>query len=150
MMDKITTIKYCNWCGNPFEVKSPNQKYCSPSKMDCSKEAKRESWRKAASRYRKKYKGILQISQVYKTGTGLLSSKPYDDFDKEYLAIIKEKKRLKLNGILIGLGPMFQFTLESVVETPLNRNIFLIFETYPYLLVLALLLSLIIIEVFNN
>ena len=39
MNNKVTSIKYCKWCGDPFEVKSPNQKYCSPSKKKCSKEA---------------------------------------------------------------------------------------------------------------
>jgi hypothetical protein len=140
MINKVTGIKYCNWCGDPFEVKSPNQKYCSPSKKNCSKEAKRESWRGAAGRYRKKYKNVLQISQVYKTGTGFLGSKPYDDFDKEYAALVKEKKRLKLNGLIIGLSPLLQFTCRPFMETPLNRSVFSIFEVYPYLLVFALLL----------
>lgn len=150
MKDKFTAIKYCKWCGDPFEIKSPNQKYCSQSKKNCSHEAKRESWRKASKKYRKNYKNVLQISQVYKLGSGLLSSKAKDDFAKEYLAIIKEKKRLKLNGFLIGLSPMFQFTFESVIDTPLNRSIFSIFEMYPYLLVLALLLGLIIFGAYNN
>ncbi|MCE7698808.1 MAG: hypothetical protein K8E24_008265 [Methanobacterium paludis] len=30
MSKNFTAIKYCKWCGEPFEVKSPNQKYCSP------------------------------------------------------------------------------------------------------------------------
>jgi hypothetical protein len=137
---KVTTIKYCNWCGDPFEVKSPNQKYCHPDNKDCSKEAKRESWRIAAGKYRNKYKDVLQISQVYKLGTGFLSSKSKSNFDEEYMAIHKEKKRLKLNGLLIGLSPLLQFTWRPFMETPLNRNIFSIFELYPYLLVLALLL----------
>jgi len=151
MSDKVTTIKYCNWCGDPFEVKSPNQKYCSPLNKSCSKEAKRESWRKAAGKYRKKYKNVLQISQVYKMGTGFLGSKAHDDFDKEYAAIVKERKRLKLNGFLIGLSPLLQFTGRSAMETPLNRTIFSIFEIYPYLLVLALLLVLLIVfGIYNN
>lgn len=151
MNGKFTAIKYCNWCGDPFEVKSPNQKYCSPSIKDCSKEAKRESWRNAARRYRKKYKNVLQISQVYKTGTGFLSSTPYTDFDKEYTALIKEKKRLKLNGFIIGLLPLFQYTSRSFMETPLNRGCFSIFEIYPYLLVIALVLvGLIVFGIYNN
>ncbi len=144
MNNNVTPIKYCKWCGDPFEVKSPNQKYCSPSKKNCSKEAKRESWRNAASKYRKKYKNVLQISQVYKTGTGFLSSKPHDDFDKEYSAIVKERKRLKLNGFLIGLFPLFQlfqFVNRPLMQTPLNRGVFSVIEAYPYLLIFALLLG---------
>lgn len=150
MNNKVTAIKYCKWCGDPFEVKSPNQKYCAPSKKDCSKEAKRESWRKAAGRYRKKYKNVLQISQVYKTGTGFLGSKPHEDFDKEYLALVKERKRLKLNGLLIGLGPLFQFTCRPLMETPLNRGVFSFFEVYPYLLVFTLVLGFIVFGIYYN
>ncbi len=151
MNDKVTLIKYCNWCGAPFEVKSPNQKYCSPSKKNCSKEAKRESWRKAARKYRKQYKNVLQISQVYKTGTGLLSSTPHDDYDKEYAALLKERKRLKLSGFIIGLWPLFQYTSKPFMETPINRASFSIFEAYPYLLVIALVLvGLIIFGIYNN
>lgn len=141
MKKKFTAIKFCKWCGDPFEVRSPNQRYCFPSKKNCSREAKRESWRKAAYRYRKKYKNVLRISQVYKTGTGFLSSKPQDDFDKEYLAIVKERKRLKLKGYLLCLSPLLQFTNRYFMETPLNRNVYSIFELYPYLLVIVLLLA---------
>jgi len=137
MKGKVTAIKYCNWCGGPFEVKSPNQKYCN---KDCSHEAKRESWRKAAYKYRKKYKNVLQISQIYKLGSGFLSSKPKDDFDEEYLAIAKEKRRLRLNGMIIGLGTWTQFAFRTPLVSPLERNTVSIFEMYPYLLILALLL----------
>jgi len=150
MNNKVTAIKYCKWCGVPFEVKSPNQKYCPPSKKNCSKEAKRESWRNAASKYRNKYKNVLQIAQVYKTGTGFLSSKPHDDFDKEYAAIAKERKRLKLNGLVIGLFPLFQFTARPLMDTPLNREVFSIFEAYPYLLVFVLLLGLIVFGFYSD
>ena len=150
-MNDVTLIKYCKWCGDPFEVKSPNQKYCSPPNKKCSKEAKRESWRKAADKYRNKYKNVLQISQVYKLGTGYLSSSPYDDFDKEYLAIHKERKRLKLNGLLLGLSPFLQFFRRPVMETPLNRCAVSILEVYPLLVVLTLVLvGLIVLGVYNN
>ena len=148
MKGKVTAIKYCNWCGDPFEIKSPNQKYCD---KNCSHEAKRESWRKAAYKYRKKYKDVLQISQVYKLGSGFLSSKPKDDFDEEYLAIAKEKRRLKLNGMIIGLGTWTQFAFRPFMETPLERNVFSVFEIYPYLLILALLLiGLVILGIYNE
>lgn len=117
MTRKYTAIKYCKWCGDPFCVKSPNQKYCPPEVKNCSKEAKRESWRKAASKYRKNYKNVLNISQVYKLGSGFLSSTPQKEFDAEYQAIQKEKKRLKLNSIGIGFWFWVQYNL------PLVRNL---------------------------
>lgn len=150
MNNKVTAIKYCKWCGDPFEVRSPNQKYCSPSKKNCSKEAKRESWRKAAGRYRKKYKNVLQISQVYKMGTGFLGSKPYDDFDKEYAALIKERKRLKLNGLLIGLTPFLQFVCRPLMESPINRGVFSTVEAYPYLAFALLLGGFIVLGIYYN
>jgi len=150
MNNKVTAIKYCKWCGDPFEVRSPNQKYCSPSKKNCSKEAKRESWRKAAGRYRKKYKNVLQISQVYKMGTGFLGSKPYDDFDKEYAALIKERKRLKLNGLLIGLTPFLQFACRPLMESPINRGVFSTVEAYPYLAFVLLLGGFIVLGIYYN
>lgn len=150
-MNEVTLVKYCKWCGDPFEVKSPNQKYCSPSKKNCSKEAKRESWRKAADKYRKKYKNVLDISQIYKMGTGFLSSNPHDDFDKEYQAIVKERKRLKLNGFIIGLSPLLQLMSRPVMETPLNRFAVSVLEVYSLLFVLTLVfVGLIVLGVYNN
>lgn len=137
---KFTAIKYCKWCGAPFEVKSPNQKYCNPDDKNCSQESKRESWRKAASKYRKNYKDILQISQVYKLGSGFLSSKPKNDFDEEYIAILKEKKRLKLNGMLIGLGAGIQFTSRPILQNSLKLDFAPMLELYPYFMVLAVVL----------
>jgi hypothetical protein len=133
-MIQITAIKYCKWCGKPFEVKSPNQKYCSTTISNCSKEAKRESWRKASKKYRKNYKDILYISQVYKLGSGLLSSNPHINFDDEYLAIQKEKKRLKLGCIWFGLSFVIQFS-ENFIGIIIKRNIIPTFELYPQLLV---------------
>ncbi len=147
MNNKVTAIKYCSWCGDPFEVKSPNQKYCSPSKSNCSIEAKRESWRKAADKYRNKYKSFLQISQVYKTGTGFLGSTPYDDFDKEYAALVKEKKRLKLNGLIFILGPLFQYFGRPLMESPVNR---VVFEVYPVLIVFGLILGFVALGIYYN
>ena len=142
MNNQVTLIKYCCWCGEPFELKSPNQKYCSPSKKDCSKEAKRESWRKAASKYRTRYKNVLHISQVYKIGTGFLSSKPHEDFDEEYAALLKERKRLKLNGLLMGLSPFIQINSKNIMDAPLNRSIYSIIEAYPYIFIALLIFGL--------
>ena len=139
-MSKVTAIRYCKWCGDPFEVKSPNQKYCHPDDKNCSQESKRESWRKAACKYRNNYKNILQISQVYKLGSGFLSSKPKNDFDEEYTAILKEKKRLKLNGIMIGLSAGIQFTSRPLMENTLKLDYIPVLELYPYFLVLAFVL----------
>ena len=139
-MSKFTAIKYCKWCGDPFEVRSPNQKYCHPDNKNCSQESKRESWRKAASKYRKNYKNILQISQVYKLGSGLLSSTPKENFEEEYRAILKEKKRLKLNGMVIGLSTGVQFTSRSLFQDVLRLETAPILELYPYFLVLVVVL----------
>jgi len=117
MSQKYTPVKYCRWCGDPFLVKSPNQRYCSPDVKNCSEEAKRESWRKAAHKYRENYKDVLKISQVYKLGSGFLGSKPQKEFDAEYRAIQKEKRRLKLNSIGIGFWFWVQYNL------PLMRNL---------------------------
>lgn len=143
MTRKYTAIKYCKWCGDPFPVKSPNQKYCPPDVKNCSKEAKRESWRKAASKYRKNYKNVLNISQVYKLGSGFLGSNPQNNFDDEYRAIQKEKKRLKLNSIGIGFWFWVQYNLPLVRnlmergENPL-MNFYLMFAAVGVLLISAL------------
>ncbi|MGB9979243.1 hypothetical protein [Methanobacterium sp.] len=139
-MNKVTAIRYCKWCGDPFEVRSPNQKYCHHDDKNCSQESKRESWRKAASKYRKNYKNILQISQVYKLGSGLLSSTPKEDFDEEYTAILKEKKRLKLNGMLIGLSTGLQLTSRPLFQSTLRIESTPVLELYPYFLALAFVL----------
>ena len=139
-MSKVTVIRYCKWCGDPFEVKSPNQKYCHPDDKKCSQESKRESWRKAASKYRSNYKNVLQISQVYKLGSGFLSSKPKNDFDEEYTAILKEKKRLKLNGMMIGLSAGFQITSRPLFQGALKLDSIPALELYPYFLVLTVVL----------
>lgn len=139
MNTPVTKIKYCKWCGKPFEVKSPNQKYCPANISRCGQEAKRESWRKASEKYRKNYKDVLSISQVYKLGSGLLSSAPKSNFDDEYLAIQKEKKRLKLGCIWFGLGLWIQLT-DNFFEIIIKRNIIPLLELYPQILILILIL----------
>lgn len=134
MVKEVTVIKYCHWCGDPFEVKSPNQKYCPSSKKDCSKEAKRESWRKSSNRYRTKYKNVLTISQVYKLGSGWLSSTPKNDFNEEYLAIQKEKKRLKIKGMIFGAPLWLQMTSEFSMRNILQRAQFSVGESWPLLI----------------
>jgi hypothetical protein len=145
MSKEVTVIKYCNWCGDPFEVKSPNQKYCPSGKKDCSKEAKRESWRKASNSYRNNYKNVLNISQVYKLGSGWLSSTPKNDFNEEYLAIQKEKKRLNINGIMVGVPLWVQMTSEFSMRNILQRAHFSIGELLPLLIALLVFLVFVII-----
>lgn len=140
MSNEVTVIKYCNWCGDPFEVKSPNQKYCPSSKKDCSKEAKRESWRKASNNYRNNYKNVLNISQVYKLGSGWLSSTPKNDFNEEYLAIQKEKKRLKIKGLVVGIPFWVQITSEISMRNFLQRAHFSLGEIFPLLIALLVFL----------
>lgn len=139
MDSEVTKIKYCNWCGDPFEVKSPNQKYCSPNFRGCGQEAKRESWRKAAHKYREKYKNVLQISQVYKLGSGWLGSTAENDFNKEYRAIQKEKKRLKLNTILAGACLWVQIVSQFSMKNILQRADVSFVEIWPQLIVLIML-----------
>ena len=139
MSKNFTAIKYCKWCGEPFEVKSPNQKYCSPDVKNCSKEAKRESWRKAAHKYRENYKDVLKISQVYKLGSGFLSSNPKEEFNAEYIAIQKEKKRLRLNSIGIGFWFWVQYNL-PFMRNLLERGNDPVIDLYPALIIIGILL----------
>ena len=139
MSKKLTLIIYCNWCGDPFEVNSPNQKYCSSDLKNCSQESKRESWRKSAYKYRKNYKNILSISQVYKLGSGFLSSKAKTNFDEEYQAIQKEKKRLEINGIVAGVCIWVHFTCPFFNRNFLVRDNISFSDVYPQLIMLIIL-----------
>lgn len=121
-------------------MKSPNQKYCPSDISNCSQEAKRESWRKASGKYRKNYKDISNLPQEYKLGSGLLSCHSQVDFDKEYLAIQKEKKRLKLNGVVIGLSMGIQLTSRSFIDDILQRGVAPFFDN-PQLLFLVIVLA---------
>lgn len=141
MSKKVTAIRYCQWCGDPFEVRSPNQKYCPQDEKNCSREAKRESWRKASHKYRDKYKNVLTISQVYKLGSGWLSSSAKNDFNEEYLAIQKEKKRLKINGILAGACLWGQMTWQFSLRNIFNRTSITIEELWPLLIILVVFLA---------
>lgn len=141
MSRKFTTIRYCQWCGDPFEVKSPNQKYCPKGEKNCSKEAKRESWRKASHKYRDKYKNVISLPQVYKLGSGWLSSTPQNDFNDEYMAIQKEKKRLKINEILAGACLWAQMTSEFSMRNFLQRGSITVEELWPVLVILVIFLA---------
>jgi hypothetical protein len=140
MSRELTAIKYCSWCGDPFEMKSPNQKYCPSDIKDCSKEAKRESWRKAAYKYRKKYKDVLAISQVYKLGSGWLSSTPNNDYNAEHLAIQKEKKRLKINTLIAGACLWAQMNSQFFMRNVLKFERISIDDFWPQIVVLIILI----------
>jgi hypothetical protein len=141
MIKQFTALKYCKWCGDPFEVKSPNQQYCLSDLKNCSQEAKRESWRRASDKYRKKYKNFLSISSVYKLGSGFLGSKPKKDFDKEHLAVQKEMERLRINGMLAGVFLWIQLTCPLFMRNILQRESFSVIDVYPQLIVLIILVA---------
>ncbi len=61
-------------------------------KVNVAWKLKRESWRKAADKYRKKYKKVLQISQVYKKGTGFLEEHLMKILIKSMLALVNKKR----------------------------------------------------------
>lgn len=149
MSKKITAIKYCQWCGDPFEVRSPNQKYCPAGEKNCSREAKRESWRKASHKYRDQYKNVLSISQVYKLGSGWLSSNPKNDFNEEYLAIQKEKKRLKINSVMAGASIWVQMSWQFSMRNAIQRGNIAIEEIWPLLIILVVFLILVLMLGYN-
>lgn len=122
MSRQFSIIKYCNWCGDPFIVSSPNQKYCHPEIKSCSNESKRDSWRKAAHKYREKYKNVIPIPQVYKLGSGWLGPKAEADFEEEYYSIQKEKKRLRINSIIAGVCIWIQMNNQFFIRNFLTRN----------------------------
>lgn len=128
----------------PLKLNHPIR-YCLPTKKNCSKEAKRESWRKASKNYKNNYKDFLQISQVYKLGSGFLGCKPQSDFDKEYRSIVKERKRLKLKGLLVGSFSWIQFACKPSNESMLQHVIFPLLELYPHILAIAFLFIVIIV-----
>ncbi|MCE5214496.1 MAG: hypothetical protein LLF83_07245 [Methanobacterium sp.] len=103
-------------------MRSPNQKYCHPDTKNCSKESKRDSWRKAAYKYREKYKKVIHIPQVYKLGSGWLGSKAEADFEEEYYSIQKEKKRLRINSIIAGVFIWVQLNNQFFIRNFLTRN----------------------------
>ena len=102
------------------KLTEPNQKYCSSDLKNCSQESKRESWRKAAYKYRRNYKA--------KT-----------NFDEEYQAIQKEKKRLEINGIVAGVCIWVHFTCPFFNRNFLVRDNISFSDVYPQLIMLIIL-----------
>ena len=88
----LTNAK-CKWCGKPFH-KHYNEKYCSDH---CRKEALREQKAKYQRERRKKIRnGELVSLETEYIGTGFLSARRQEDFDKEQAALDKEKRRIGL------------------------------------------------------
>ena len=87
----FTELKKCKWCGKPFKKKHNRQMYCC---KECAKEAEKE---KALKRWLKWfYKHKKEMYQTALLGTSSLGQHREEDFNKEYKAIRKELKRLKL------------------------------------------------------
>ena len=81
---KMTRIDACQWCGKLFEVKNPNQKYCS---KECANERKKERNR-AYSAYRRKLKKRFPL------GTTNLRATRYKNFDRELEMVEREYGRV--------------------------------------------------------
>lgn len=140
MTSRFTKIRQCKWCGDFFEASSPNQQYCTGEFKNCSEESKKESWRKASSQYRNRYKDVCFLSSVYKLGSGFLGSFPENDFYKEHLAIRKEKNRLNLKAVNIGSAAVLNFSRILSVENFIDDAAYYIIESYPQLMILGIIL----------
>lgn len=86
----------CKYCGREFSKKANKQLYCCDQ---CRKLAlKEQKARYQRSRRKKIRDGILVSNETRYVGTGFLSSKRKEDFQDELDAIMKEMKRLRING----------------------------------------------------
>lgn len=84
----------CQYCGKPFLKKYRTEKYCSD---ECRTFALQEQKAEYQRKRRKQIKEGLLISNENKhLGTNYLSEHCHDDEEREYAAIQKELKRLKL------------------------------------------------------
>lgn len=85
----------CEWCGEEFEKKSPNEKYCSP---ECRKYGYQDKTRIRQQKYRKRWKDVLNEEQKYHLGSwgARLGAHMNDDFEKEMKLVECELKILKL------------------------------------------------------
>ena len=84
----------CIYCGKPYNKHHNRQVYCSPN---CKKFARLEQ----KARYQRKRRHLIRIGELISNenkylGTNFLSCHRRTDFDKEYLMINKEMRRLKL------------------------------------------------------
>lgn len=86
----------CAYCGKGFEKKHNRQIYCS---AECSHKAKQDQTA-ACMRKRRRLvregKIIVSDQEKAKLGTSYFGYHRCEDFEKEYQAVIKEKRRLGL------------------------------------------------------
>ena len=80
-------LKKCRWCGEEFETEISNKLYCGD---EHKREANLESKRKYFRGY---YKQNKQSEILRTVGTTTISPHPKPDFEDEYIAIQKEKKK---------------------------------------------------------
>ena len=78
----------CKWCGKIFFKKHNRETYCSSK---CKKYAHQEQKAIFANKYRRQYHKKECL------GTSGLSKHRRQDYNQEYQAIQKEKKRLKIS-----------------------------------------------------
>ena len=78
----------CKWCGKIFFKKHNRETYCS---SNCKKYAHQEQKAIFANKYRRQYHKKECL------GTSGLSKHRRQDYNQEYQAIQKEKKRLKIS-----------------------------------------------------
>ena len=80
--------RHCKWCGKKFFKKHNRETYCSSK---CKKYAHQEQNAIFANKYRRQYHKKECL------GTSGLSKHRRQDYNQEYQAIQKEKKRLKIS-----------------------------------------------------
>lgn len=110
---KHEIIKKCGWCGDPFTIEYPNQRYCSDQ---CSEAGKLEKNRLRQARFYKKYgKDRYKKGPLQPGGPGL-GPNPQSSFKVEYQKIQGEFQRLKLRkvGTTVKYG-MYGFGVVSLI-----------------------------------
>jgi len=84
--------KDCKWCGDEYELKSPNQKYCSPK---CSKEGRLESKRESTHRHYLANKKRILVKKLGTDDFGQhMIPDPTNDFQREQKVVENELKRV--------------------------------------------------------
>ena len=86
----------CAYCGKGFEKKHNRQIYCS---TECSRKAKQDQTAECMRKHRKLVREgelIVTDQEKAKLGTSYFGYHRCDDFEKEYKAIMNEKRRIGL------------------------------------------------------
>jgi predicted nucleic acid-binding Zn ribbon protein len=93
---KQAIIRECQWCGELFVLKSPNQRYCSKK---CSKDGKIEKNRLRQRKFYKTYGKDRYKKRLNPCSNSnrLSEHANVDDFDLELKKVQKELKRLNLS-----------------------------------------------------